>query len=364
MARTATKITRANFLPNTIEGRYPVYSERFNELVDVINELEPLDGEIVADIIAEQTADTGVTIDGVLNKDGYIETTGLNVDSATNAITAFATGGIASATALTTNFNRISVCATAGDSVKLPIAKLGKVVEVYNDGVAACDVFAIDGSQINALGSGVAVRIPAGASKVFVGGNATAWRTAKRTSQGKGTAALPAITFDDQANMGLYWISATQLGVSVSGALVGFFNATGFATGHLQELLTGSGITLDHNIIKKNTLTALNSDGTITAAILNKGGITSTSVAAVLATLDTATNIGTQIGAVNGTEIDFLVDNTAGANTVTVAVAAGITVCSGVVTGSDTLTVSVANAIGKFRLIFSSATVAKLYRIG
>jgi len=139
---------------------------------------------------------------------------------------------------------------------------------------------------------------------------------------------------------------------------------TGVITDSVTELTSGKGITMSKNIVAKKTLTALNTDGTITAAIVNKGGITSTSAAAVLATLDTATAIGTQIGAVAGTSVDFVVDNTAGANIVTVAVAAGITVCSGVVTGSNTLTVSVANAIGVFRLVFSSATVAKLYRVG
>lgn len=178
-----------------------------------------------------------------------------------------------------------------------------------------------------------------------------------------GTVGTPSIQIG-YVDTGFYAISATQTGFSQDGTLVFGFNSAGIFTNTIAEQLTGSGITIAQNTIEKKSLTALDATGTITAAMVNKGGITSTSAAAVLATLDTATAIGTQIGAVNGTSIEFVVDNTAGANTVTVAVGAGITVCSGVVTGSDTLTVSVANAIGIFRLVFSSATVAKLYRIG
>lgn len=132
----------------------------------------------------------------------------------------------------------------------------------------------------------------------------------------------------------------------------------------ISEYTVGGGITLSNNVIQKRSLTALNVTGTITAAMVNKGGITSTSAAPVTATLDTALAIGTQIGAVQGTSIDFIVDNTAGASTVTVAVAAGITAVTPVITGGATLTVSTANGIGLFRLVFSSPSAAKLYRIG
>lgn len=178
-----------------------------------------------------------------------------------------------------------------------------------------------------------------------------------------GTVSLPGIAIGG-TDTGLYKVSATQTGFSQDGALVLVLNSAGIATSTVAEQVTGAGIVIAQNTINKKSLTALNTTGNLTAAMVNKGGITSTSAATVTATLATATAIGSQIGAVNGTSIEFIVDNTAGANVVTVAVNTGITVCSGVVTGSDTLTVSVANAIGIFRLVFSSATVAKLYRIG
>jgi hypothetical protein len=87
---TAKKVTEDNHLPGTGDGRFPVYSKQFNKLVDVISELEPSDGTLSADVISEVTAATGVTIDGVLLKDGYI------VDSqgtANTGVTAVTYGG-------------------------------------------------------------------------------------------------------------------------------------------------------------------------------------------------------------------------------------------------------------------------------
>lgn len=114
--------------------------------------------------------------------------------------------------------------------------------------------------------------------------------------------------------------------------------------------------------VRQNTATAVNVTGDVTAAQLAGGLITSTSAAAVTATLPTATLLATQLGAVRGTVFDFVVDNSAGANTVTVAVNTGITVGTAAITGGDTLTVSTANKIAVFKLVFTSTTTAILRR--
>lgn len=72
-----------------------------------------------------------------------------------SAITAFAGGGQASATQITKDINRISVCATNGDSVKLPVSLAGMEIFIANDGAANCNIFpetgeAIDGLAVNA----------------------------------------------------------------------------------------------------------------------------------------------------------------------------------------------------------------------
>lgn len=287
-----------------------------------------------------------------------------NTYKGATTITAFAGGGQGSATAITAEQNNVTVCATAADSVLLPTASLGAKITIKNNGAADLAVFPAGAGTINGGSASASITIPVGSTKIFEGTTTLNWETYGILTTALGTASRPSHTFNAQSNQGFYSVSSTQLGTSVSGALVGGWNASGLFTSAITEQVTGSGVTLSKNIIRQKTATALNSTGTVTAAMINKGLITSTSAAGVTATLDTATAIGTQIGAVDGTEIDFIVDNTAGANTVTVAVGAGITVCSGVVTGSDTLTVSVANAIGVFKLVFSSATVAKLYRIG
>lgn len=115
---------------------------------------------------------------------------------------------------------------------------------------------------------------------------------------------------------------------------------------------------------KNHTAAAVNVTATVTAAQLKTGVLSSTSVAAVAATLPTAAALlAVLTGAAAGTWFDFAVDNSAGANTVTVTPSASITAATAVITGSDTLTVA-SGAVGLFRVYFTSATVAKIYRIG
>ena len=108
---------------------------------------------------------------------------------------------------------------------------------------------------------------------------------------------------------------------------------------------------------------AINATATATPDNIYKGVITSTSVAATTITLPTGSNLGAFLGAVQGSKIDFLIDNFVGASVVTVALAVGITVVSPIViTGGGTLTVA-AGSVGQFRLIFIDKDSAILARI-
>jgi hypothetical protein len=109
------------------------------------------------------------------------------------------------------------------------------------------------------------------------------------------------------------------------------------------------------------TPTAINSTATATAAQVATGYITSTSAAATTITLPTGTLLGAQLGAVQGTSFELYVDNTAGANTVTIAVATNGILSAAAVAGSTAnfglLTVpSGVTGLAKFTLIFSSPT--------
>ena len=87
--------------------------------------------------------------------------------SASNSITAFAGGGQTSATQLTRAFNRITTCATGGDSVKLPTALSGAQVVVVNRGAASCNVFPKSSEAINALANNTQLAVGIGLVAIF-----------------------------------------------------------------------------------------------------------------------------------------------------------------------------------------------------
>lgn len=98
-------------------------------------------------------------------------------ETVTTGITAFAGGGQASAVALTTRFNNVTVCATAGDSVKLLTAAAGTMQTVKNSGATALDVFPFSGDSINAMAANLAVRIPVNGILTFRAISSSAWET-------------------------------------------------------------------------------------------------------------------------------------------------------------------------------------------
>lgn len=146
----------------------------------------------------------------------------------------------------------------------------------------------------------------------------------------------------------------------------GFYIAnfkTGSGGAVSQSAVRGDGMVTGRTFVATGTATAINSTATVTAAQLNGGVLTSTSAAATTMTLPTATQMATQIGAVQGYSFEFTIDNTAGANTVTVALGAGMTQLS-TITGANTLTVPSGTAgVGVFRLYFSSTTACTFSRI-
>jgi len=113
-------------------------------------------------------------ITGSITDSGNGNDFGGTIFGATSAITAFATGGQGSATQLTSKINQISVCATGGDSVKLPAAAAGREVVIINNGASACDVFP---STSDNLGSGVdtAASLATGAKITYVSYDTTNW---------------------------------------------------------------------------------------------------------------------------------------------------------------------------------------------
>ena len=118
------------------------------------------------------------------------------------------------------------------------------------------------------------------------------------------------------------------------------------------------------NLVYRNenhpSTAAINATATATAAQVATGYITSTSAAPTTITLPTGTLLGAALGAAAGTVMDLYVDNTAGASTVTIAVATnGIKSDAANTTAASfgQLTVaSGATGLARFTIMFSSAT--------
>jgi hypothetical protein len=124
--------------------------------------------------------------------------------------------------------------------------------------------------------------------------------------------------------------------------------------GTLTGNIAGSGS------ITHATTSAINATATATAAQVATGYITSTSAAATTLTLPTGTLLGAALGAVQGTVFDLYIDNTAGASTVTVAVAVNGILSTAATDSAGSfgdLTIAAgATGIGRYTLMFSSAT--------
>ena len=147
------------------------------------------------------------------------------------------------------------------------------------------------------------------------------------------------------------------------------FNGVGWIHASKSVFATATGLNVSGNVttttanVQKRTAAAINSTATATAAQILGGLITSTSAAATTITLPPVADLVTATGAAQGTTIEFIVDNSAGANTVTIAVGTGMT-ASGF-PGTNTLTLAQSATVGTagFRITFISATAATLTRI-
>lgn len=145
----------------------------------------------------------------------------------------------------------------------------------------------------------------------------------------------------------------------------GYFSGKPIST---TSTLTVSGVATFINGIQTQVPTigghsspqAINSTATATAAQVASGYITSTSGSATTITLPSGSLLGAQLNATQGTTFELYVDNTAGANTVTIAVATnGIKSDAANTTAASfgQLTVaSGATGIGRFTIVFSSPT--------
>ena len=114
------------------------------------------------------------------------------------------------------------------------------------------------------------------------------------------------------------------------------------------------------------TAAAINATAAATAAEVAKGFITSTSAAGTSITFLTGTLLGAELGATGGTIFELVVDNTAGANTVTMVVGVNAILSAGAAAvgasfGLLTIPTGV-TGLARYTLLFSSATAYTITR--
>lgn len=141
--RKSNKLTFRNHEGNTNKKNLIVRNHEWSQLMDDITNM--LAGtlaftQLTTDTISENTAGSGVTIDGVLLKDGTITTTGPNIESVDAAITATGTDDT-DGYALTESLNIITGGA-ANTGVELPTAVVGTVITVVNLTASVKNVYA------------------------------------------------------------------------------------------------------------------------------------------------------------------------------------------------------------------------------
>jgi hypothetical protein len=94
-----------------------------------------------------------------------------------NGLTAHAGGGQTNATPLTAAINRVTVVATAADSVLLPNATPGSSVTAINAATNSMNVYPAVGQFINALAVNTPLAVAGGASTTFRCAVAGTWNT-------------------------------------------------------------------------------------------------------------------------------------------------------------------------------------------
>jgi hypothetical protein len=159
-----------------------------------------------------------------------------------------------------------------------------------------------------------------------------------------------AIKIEDQ----LPGVKQNGLNSAKNGTLSGALTFSG------NNTFSGTNTFANASVSGHTSTAAINSTATATAAQVATGYITSTSASATTITLPTGTLLGAALGATAGSVFRLYVDNTAGANTVTMAVAVNGIISSAGTSSAGTfglLTITAGvTGVAEFTLMFSSAT--------
>lgn len=208
------------------------------------------------------------------------------------------------------------------------------------------------GADNNALGYNALGNVTSGSSNIGIGTYAGLWYGG--TTSNTNTTPSQSIYIGQRAEPNAN-NESNQIVIGYQSTGKGSNTATYGNTSITDSYIRGA-------IIQNPTTAAINATATATVAQMQTGYITSTSAAATTITTPTATALATQLGAVQGYSYYLTIDNTAGANTVTLALGSGFTQLTAV--GSASLTIpSGTTGIGTWKITFVSTTAATISRI-
>ena len=220
----------------------------------------------------------------------------------------------------------------------------------------------IGGSTVSTLGTitgasatALAVGLNGATNSAFVVDSSTGSQAAGLKVTGAvaaGVVAAAVISSGANASLTLDAKGTGTLGINTVSATAGLVT--------IGNTTDGAGVDVNGVIQSSMVPQACNVSATLTASQVASGYITTTSAAAVTMTLPTGTALGTQFAASQGTVFDLYIDNTAGSNTVTVAVGAN---CIQSAMGGTLTLVSGITGQACFRFMFSSATACTFTRI-
>ena len=125
-----------------------------------------IDGNIINALI-NPAASPPPTLQNLPLYCGNFTSAGLIFESFTDNITAKAGGGQTSATPLTTEVNRITTAATAGDSVGLPAAIAGLTIFVINHGAKSIQVYGAGTDTINDVATATGITQMQGSNTIY-----------------------------------------------------------------------------------------------------------------------------------------------------------------------------------------------------
>lgn len=138
--------------------------------------LEGNDANMLA-LVAAGTAGAGTTVDGTTSSGrapldpvyAHVDETGSPTFTVENTITAHAGGTQAAAYALTKGMSRITIVATAADSVTLPVMVAGQMAFVINsDAADAVQVFGAGTATINGVATATGVSLAATKVGIYI----------------------------------------------------------------------------------------------------------------------------------------------------------------------------------------------------